>query len=311
MRISGLHYLSRLMNIFALFLLSALLYQVVIGCATIPSEEQLVSCKNGTPLIRIEGSCSEKSFTAEKQSMRLEQQRLDPNHIAILDWNIYKGQRPGWQNDFLRLSTAKDIIFLQEAPLNERMQEMLQQHNLCWNLNSAFSYRGLETGVLVASTVQPLGSCGLRHREPIIGVPKTILISRYMIAGSTDKLLVANIHGINISLGTGAYQKQLDGLQNILEKHEGPIILAGDFNNWSKKRTAIMTSMVENLSLQALAFDGKARTTFFGDPVDHILYRGLKPVTYEVHPVTSSDHNPISVTFRLARTQPAADLVAW
>ncbi len=187
--------------------------------------------------------------------------------------------------------------------MNERMQEILQQQSLFWNLNSAFKYRGLETGVLVASTVQPLGSCGLRHSEPIIGVPKTILISKYMITRSIDKLIVANIHGINISLGIGAYQKQLDGLQNILEKHDGPLILAGDFNNWSKGRTKIMTDFAKKLSLHILPIEGERRSTFFGDPVDHILYRGLKPLGYEVYPVTTSDHNPISVTFRLTRTE--------
>ncbi|MEA3230673.1 MAG: endonuclease/exonuclease/phosphatase family protein, partial [Thermodesulfobacteriota bacterium] len=140
-----------------------------------------------------------------------------------------------------------------------------------------------------------------------IGIPKTILISKYIIARSIDKLIVANIHGINISLGIGAYQKQLDGLQNILKKHVGPLILAGDFNSWSKERTAIMTRLAENLSLQVLAFNDEDRTTIFGGPVDHILYRGLKPLTYEVHPVSSSDHNPITVTFRLARTQAIAE----
>ncbi|MEA3232624.1 MAG: hypothetical protein U9Q05_12795, partial [Thermodesulfobacteriota bacterium] len=154
------------MNIFTLFLLSALLGQVVIGCALIHREMQLVSGKNGAPLTRTDGTCTDTILTSEKQVVWQNQQKLNPNHIAILDWNIYKGQRPGWYDDFLRFSTAKDIIFLQEAPLNERMQEILQQQSLFWNLNSAFKYRGLETGVLVASTVQPLGSCGLRHSEP-------------------------------------------------------------------------------------------------------------------------------------------------
>ncbi len=196
---------------------------------------------------------------------------------------------------------------LQEVPLNEQMQRMLNENNLYWNMNSAFKLNGVETGVMVASTTPPLESCGLRIDEPIIGLPKTILISRYDIAGSVEKLLVANIHGINFSLGSRAYQEQLDALQNILLKHDGPIILAGDFNNWSKKRTAIMLRFSENLSLQMILFVDEDRTTFFGDPVDHILYRGLEPVTNAVHPVTTSDHNPLSATFRLIRSQDAGE----
>ncbi len=230
---------------------------------------------------------------------------LAPESISVLDWNIYKGQRQKWKADFLRLSQEKDLVFLQEAPLNAQLQKLLHGNNLYWNMNSAFKYKGVETGVLVASKVPPLESCGLRSAEPVIGLPKTILISSYVIAGSTEKLLAANIHGINFSLGIGAYQEQLDALRDILLKHDGPIILAGDFNNWSEKRTAIMSGFAESLALQTLVFDNEDRTTFFGDPVDHILYRGLEPVTSAVHLVTSSDHNPISVTFRLTRTQDA------
>ena len=207
--------------------------------------------------------------------------------------------------DLLLLSHEKDIILLQEVALTEELQEVLQQRNLYWNLNSGFKYKGTDTGVLVASKVQSLDSCGLRHSEPLIGVPKTILVSRYAIIDSPQELLVANIHGINISLGTNAYQEQLAGLEKVLKKHDGPIILAGDFNNWSEKRTDIMMGLAEKLSLQILTFDEEKRTLFFGDPVDQILYRGLEPLSQAVYPVTSSDHNPISVTFRLAEGKTA------
>ncbi len=228
---------------------------------------------------------------------------LDPDSIRILDWNIYKGQRAGWESDLIRLGGEKDILLLQEAPLNDELQELLQQNNLYWSLNSAFRYRGVETGVLVASAIQPLGSCGIRYNEPIIGLPKTILVNRYGITGSQDELLVATVHGINITLGIGAYRAQFQALRDVLQQHEGPLILAGDFNNWNDKRTAVIDLLVEDLSLSVLPFEDEGRTLFFGDPVDHILYRGLKPVAHAVHPVISSDHNPISVTFRFVRPQ--------
>ncbi len=286
-----------------------LLWVLFSGCAFIPEQNQLVTATRGTPLSRSQGECTQTISAPQPTAAQLP--GLSPDHISVFDWNMYKGQNADWEVDFLRLSHAKDIILLQEAPLNKNLRDVLQKNNLYWNLNSAFKYKGVETGVLVASKIKPVASCGLRQTEPIIGLPKTILINRYIITESTEDLLVANIHGINISLGTGAYQEQFDALLNILDKHAGPIILAGDFNNWSDKRTVIMTRLMENLSLQALTLDGEARTTFFGDPVDHILYRGLQPVSYGVHPVTSSDHNPISVTFRLIPTQPGTDLTTW
>ena len=114
-------------------------------------------------------------------------------------------------------------------------------------------------------------------------------------------------HGINFSLGTGSYQKQFNALVDILKQHAGPMIIAGDFNNWSKKRTRIMDYLTKNLSLQALEINDEGLTTFFGNPVDHIFYRGLTVVTHAVHTVTSSDHNPISVTFRLTQPQTALE----
>ncbi len=255
-------------------------------------------------LTRSNGSCTEETTLHNRQT-DASRPGLSPDSISILNWNIFKEQRQNWEVDLLLLSHEKDIILLQEAALTEELLEVLQQRNLYWNLNSGFKYKGIDTGVLVASTVQSLDSCGLRHSEPFISVPKTILVSRYAIIDSPQELLVANIHGINISLGTSAYQEQLSGLEKVLKKHDGPIILAGDFNNWSEERTDIMMGLAEKLSLQVLTFDEGGRTLFLGDPVDQILYRGLEPLSQAVYPVTSSDHNPISVTFRLAEGKTA------
>jgi endonuclease/exonuclease/phosphatase (EEP) superfamily protein YafD len=290
-------------------LTSLFLCCIISGCAFVAEQEQFVSSPGDNSLIRDDGHCSDIFLPYDIPKTGKPLPELSPDSIAILDWNIYKGKRHNWDVDFIQLSRDKDIIFLQEASLNEKLMQVLFSKNLHWNLNSAFKFKGVETGVLVASTAEPLVSCGLRYREPIIGVPKTTLISRYMIAGSTRELLVANIHGINISFGVGAYQQQFEALQDILKMHDGPIILAGDFNNWSEKRTAIVNQLAESLSLQTLTFKDDGRTTFFGGPVDQVLYRGLEPGDRTVHSVTSSDHNPISVTFRLVRQHDFNDLV--
>ncbi len=276
------------------------------SCAThVPVDEQLLSASHSLPPQKSQGSCTDAFFTELKTDRS--RPGLSPERISVFDWNTYKGQRENWESDFKKFSHGKDIILLQEAALTQNLQQSLQEKELYWNLNSAFIYKNLETGVLLASTIQPLNSCGQRTDEPLIGVPKTILIARYNINDSAHDLLVANIHAINITLGTGSYREQFDGLQDILEKHDGPILLAGDFNSWSGERIKIMTALIDKLSLQVLVFDEESRTTFFGEPVDHILYRGLKPLSYEIHQVTSSDHNPISVVFRIVSTELAVN----
>lgn len=283
-------------------LLHFLLLIILFGCSFVPEQEQFISSSVGSQPSRSIGQCNESILRGEANPTR----NLNTDKISILNWNIYKGQRQKWAEDFLQLSHDVDIVFLQEAPLNSQLQQALNHKNLFWNMNSAFELNGTETGVMVASIARPLGSCGLRNKEPIIRLPKTTLVSSYIFSGSAEILLVANIHSINFSLGIKAYQQQLADLNEILIKHDGPIILAGDFNNWNEERTAILRQFAARLMLQSLTFEEEKRTTYFGAPVDHILYRGLVPVTSTVHPVTSSDHNPISATFRLDGGQNAS-----
>jgi len=269
------------------------------GCTLVPSGDQFVSAGHRFSPARSNGSCSEEFFSNTISDKKVILEGLSPNYISMLNWNIYKGNSSGWRDDFASYSRSKDIILLQEAPLNEEMLNILNRSRLFWNFNSAFKYQGTEFGVMTASSTQPLGSCGTRQDEPLIGLPKTIIISSYAIANFPKKLLVANIHGINITLGTGAYREQIESLHNILQHHDGPIILAGDFNNWTAERKKIIDNLIGELSLTMLPFENENRTIIFGDPVDHILYRGLKPLSHYVHHVNSSDHNPITVAFRL------------
>lgn len=270
------------------------------GCAKTPVESQFVSVQSGLREVRNIGVCDEESFRQDRVKTEVAINGLSADRIPILNWNIYKGQEAGWQEDILKFGGESDLILLQEALLNPLFESFFKTHRFSWNFNSAFRYKGSESGVLLASSVVPLQSCGLRRSEPIIRIPKTIVVSSFAIKDSTQQLLVANVHGINFTLGTGAYREQFETLQKVLEVHTGPILLAGDFNDWGEDRTLIIARLAEALSLTVLPFEQEdGRTRFFGDPVDHILYRGLEPVQFDVHSVTSSDHNPISVAFRV------------
>jgi len=271
------------------------------GCAGIPVESQFVSIERGSAEIRSTGICDNESFSWDEDRVEVAQHGLSADHISILNWNIYKGKEKGWKEDLQRLGGKSNLILLQEALLNPAFTSFFTEHGFSWNFNSAFKYKGNESGVLLASSVAPIESCGLRRSEPIIRIPKMIVVSSFAIKNSRQQLLVANVHGINFTTGTGAYKEQFEKLQKVLEAHSGPMVLAGDFNDWTEGRSLIVARLAEVLSLTVLPFDqGDTRTRFFGDPVDHIFYRGLEPVQFDAHAVTSSDHNPISVAFRLA-----------
>lgn len=277
--------------------LGILLLGLLASCASIPSKLQLVSSSSEV-ITRIHNDdCALSPQTTPPTNQAAA--ALNPQHIALLDWNAYKGQRANWQRDFRQFLPGQDLILLQEALLDDALQTSLQEQHLHWTLNQAFLYGDHATGVLTAARISPLYSCGLRATEPLIRTPKTALVQTYRIAGASTTLLVANIHAINFSLDTNAYAQQINTLQAILAQHDGPLILAGDFNNWSDARSAVLQAMIAQLRLIALPTPPHETTQVFGHTIDHIYYHGLEAVTSQTTVVNSSDHNPLQVVFRI------------
>lgn len=224
---------------------------------------------------------------------------LDPGSIRLLNWNVYKGVREGWIKDFAQLSRYSDIVALQEAQLHEIFQSGLVNSNLHWDLTTAFRFNDAATGVLLASSVKPVAICALHAEEPIINIPKSAMVTEYRIKGTGHTLMVSNIHMINFSFGTEEYKKQITQLKNILIKHKGPMIVTGDFNTWNDQRMSILAEIAVELGLSAVKYADDYRMTFFGNPLDHVYYRGLTAMESSTQQVESSDHNPMIVTFKL------------
>jgi endonuclease/exonuclease/phosphatase (EEP) superfamily protein YafD len=62
----------------------------------------------------------------------------------------------------------------------------------------------------------------------------------------------------------------------------------------------VLTDITQELGAKEVVFETDHRTTFMGRQVDHIFYRKLVPIKALTEKVTTSDHNPMLVTFRLA-----------
>jgi endonuclease/exonuclease/phosphatase (EEP) superfamily protein YafD len=288
--------LSALRCILGCLILGTLLF----SCISAPVQEAHFIQGHGTsPVQKSAGECAELLLSSGDRNAG--EAGLLPSEISILDWNVYKGSRTGWEEDLIRLSVGKDMVFLQEASLDPVLHKALEEGQMYWSLNNAFYHEGDATGVLLASKRPPLASCGQRTDEPLIGLPKTVVLARFALEDADEELLVANIHGINITMGTGSYEEQFWQLEAVLQKHSGPILVVGDFNNWSDGRMAVVADFAARLSLQGITFDDDDRTHFLGDPVDQVYYRGLSPVQSKVYSVQSSDHNPISVTFQFVQ----------
>lgn len=225
---------------------------------------------------------------------------LDPAAIRVLSWNIHKQADPGWLRDLGTFSQRSDLVLLQEAVLDPSIQRLIDGAGLDWIMASSFGYSGFDVGVLTASRVRPVGTCTVRAIEPLLRIPKSAIISWFALQGGTHTLAVANVHAINFSLALRGYREQLGAIADALAGHDGPIILAGDFNTWSAAREAALRAVVARLDLTEVALPENARTRFLGREVDHIYVRGLAAVAASAIAVTSSDHNPVLATLRTA-----------
>ena len=224
---------------------------------------------------------------------------LDASGFSMLSWNIQKENQAGWDSDFERLSRNTDLVIIQEAYLTNDLRQLLARGPYYWHLVTAFEYQDVKAGVLTAATIEPDFVCPLRAAEPMIRLPKTILITRYPLSNTNRSLMVANIHMINFTPNLSAFYEQAHQMSEILSEHQGPMILSGDFNTWSEERLAIINDMAVNLGLAPVNFNTELARKVFGHTDDLVYYRGLTVEETRVVEVSSSDHNPMLVRFRL------------
>lgn len=219
--------------------------------------------------------------------------------LSLLVWNIYKQQKESWQTQLQALSAESDLILLQEASLTPSLEYMIKQESWVANLVRAFDVLETSAGVLNLSRHQPSSACAYTVLEPWLRLPKSALLSVFPLSNK-ESLAVVNIHGVNFTFGTEDYHAQLAELQKALAAHDGPIIVAGDFNTWSEDRISVVREQASILGLEEVTFNEDYRTQFLtGLPLDHIFYRGLELKTAEAPVSGASDHNPMIAHFRL------------
>jgi len=271
------------------------------GCVSIPTSHFTVEQDGYICSVNGECLCENALLPDRYIDAAVQAEGLDPQRIVLLNWNSHKESGLQWLQELQRMITGVDLLTLQEGVLTPELRDLLSDgYGGSWILANAFTQSDVHTGVLTASKVQHNFFCSFRVAEPIIVVPKTVLISRYPIAGTTQTLLLANMHMVNFSFATNAYREQLRNAFDLINQHQGPLLIAGDFNSWSDERQLIIQHFANALGAESVQFAVDGRTTFFGHVLDHVFYRGLEPIESVALPVTNSDHNPMRVTFRVA-----------
>ncbi len=257
-------------------------------------------------------SCSAKYIIPEDKDViknygqYTEGEFLDPSHIKVLVWNMYKGANPSWQEDFLNLTDGKDVLLLQEVYMNSRMSEVFSASDFGYHVATSFlnsKDNHYATGVASASKAKPSRVTFARSpdREPFVKTPKMISFSEYSLKDTDKKIVFISIHAINF-VSARKLERQLSQIEEYLKAWKGHVVLGGDFNTWSKKKIKILRSLANRLGLDEVQFDPNhdGRMEVFGNKLDYIFTKGLSHHHARVYSeVLGSDHKALEVELRL------------
>jgi endonuclease/exonuclease/phosphatase (EEP) superfamily protein YafD len=219
-----------------------------------------------------------------------------PDVIQFLNWNILKGKRSEFSNEFLSLSKNKDLVFTQEAMNDNTVPLTFKDSKLDnWWMAQSFLYilNSFGTGVATGSEATPEHVYFQRSSdfEPLIHTPKMAIFTEYRTA-SNKKLLTVNIHAVNF-VTYGKFVRQISAIKNVIRNYSGGVIFAGDFNTWSKRRVAYLKDMAAELKMDMSEFSDDHRRYKY----DYLFVRGCHLQKADIHYETvGSDHNPITGT---------------
>ncbi|MCW9697927.1 MULTISPECIES: endonuclease/exonuclease/phosphatase family protein [unclassified Avibacterium] len=237
-------------------------------------------------------------FYTEQSVKPIEQQ-----NFRLLVWNMHKGQDKGWQNALSRFAKASDFLFLQEVSSEQHLAQQFSQQFPTALYASSFAYLGKQSGVMLMSHFQPQSFCAGSSVEPWIRIPKVGNAMRFPLANG-QSLLTINLHLVNFELNPVRYQQQLEAMFKLIKSHQGPIILAGDFNAWNSGRINLIKKLTALYGLVPVSFQPDDRLRFLANPLDWVFVRGFNVKSARTMQTTSSDHNPLLVELTLLKPQP-------
>ncbi len=255
---------------------------------------------------------------------------LNAESIKIISWNNLAGCRQAIRNitaitlcneeqadrALLQFSQDRDLILIQEAYLDSDTLQVLTDIGAEYSWDMAVSYiahkiKEIPTGVLTVAKAQSLSAYPQRAYDTILATPKAILFSTYKLkknnASVEEQLLVVNIHAILISQKY-LYQ-QLQTMSEKISRHQGPVILAGDFNTMTADSYLKLIEIVTSIGLTEAKMESSVDhrvKSIFGQAYDFIFYKKLKLIdSYSINLKTmtigkTSDHNPLFAEFKLS-----------
>lgn len=216
------------------------------------------------------------------------------DHFNLCFWNIHKIESEKTLSDLVDLKNEADIVLVQEAVSDSRLSE---------TFTGLFAKSWGKTGVATLSDVEIIDSQVIVSHAYELGVftPKVVLISEFQM--NLKKLMVANVHALNF-VTSKVFELQMKRLAEAVSEHNGPIIVAGDFNTWNKRRIKSLREIFSTINLHEIDFyeptiQRDPRMGLFG-LLDRAFVRGLKVRDVEIRSeIESSDHLPSCAHFEI------------
>lgn len=231
-----------------------------------------------------------------------------PNIFGIVCWNVYKNntKHNRFKSYLKNREMFFDFILLQEA--NFRDNESFVLPYFAFDAAANLEIKNSFYGVLTASKIESNRAKAYlsERKESMFGTYKSIIATSYSFEDK-ESLHILNIHAINFRENKGFY-KELERFKILLENKKGPLIVAGDFNTWNKKRLEKLNELKEKLSLKMVKFNKEENIkSFMGNNLDFIFYRDLELISSSVDKNHGlSDHNPLYAQFkRIAKKENA------
>ncbi len=222
------------------------------------------------------------------------------NEFGLISWNIHKkGKVEAFQNHLFHLQEKypADILTFQEAE-EPHPNELTSEHfETLYTPN--LQTKNKSYGLVTASIIPHYNALCLlsAHQELFFKTHKSTLISCYQTEHASD-LIIVNIHALNFRRAK-TYEIEIETLISVLKQYSGPLIIAGDFNAWTKPRNAILEKMQRTLSLSKVTFQNAHHIKQFRTyPLDCVFYRNLNVIQAEALDTGKlSDHNPLYARF--------------
>ncbi|RUO74909.1 hypothetical protein CWI80_06155 [Pseudidiomarina sediminum] len=222
--------------------------------------------------------------------------------FGVLCWNTQKlTETPQFQRVLAEVTANYPCLFLllQEAKLSTKNDWLLPHwsYAVAPNIQTRRSTYGVVTASQYAFTDAQARLS--KKREGMIATHKSYMLSYHALArGGT--LLVVNVHAINF-VRTQQFSKEIELIREELLEHRGPLIVAGDFNVWSRQRRLRLLQFCRSVGLrQAIMTDPHHIKTYRQHPLDFIFYRDLSlQETSAIDTSSVSDHNPLYARFKL------------